>query len=73
MVIIVFIILNNIQFISLKTLKGKQRMNYHEFCKKNPENFYCVHKTFLFAIFIINSIILFIACVYFSSFNSLYV
>lgn len=65
MVIIVFIIINNIQFISLKTLKGKQRMNYHEFCKKNPENFYCVHKTFLFAIFIINSIILFIACVYF--------
>ena len=65
MVIIVFIMINNIKFIFLKTLRGKQRMNYHEFCKKNPENFYCVHKTFLFAIFIINSIILFIACVYF--------
>ena len=64
MVIFVFILINNIQFISLKNLKGKQNMNYHEFCKNNPKNFYCVHKTFLYVIFIINSILIFIACIY---------
>jgi hypothetical protein len=64
MVFIFFIIINNINSISLDNSNRKQNMNYQKFCKNNPNNFYCVHKSFLYTIFIINSILIFIACVY---------
>ena len=64
MVFIFFIIINNINSISLDNSNRKQNMNYQKFCKNNPNNFYCVRESFLYTIFIINSILIFIACVY---------